>query len=425
MVAGNGLRWRHDDGWPWFAVKVVVSLENRFRRDADGAIWSETGYAQAYWNRYLDVFDEVVVLARVGDGPVGSDWERVDGPRISFAALPAYRGPLQYVLAVREVARVARLAVDGTAAVIMRVPSPIAASVTPILEPTGFPYALEVVGDPYNVYSPGAVRHPLRPIFRWWFTRQLRRQAAGASAVAYVTRESLQRRYPAPPDAFTTSYSSIHLPPSVVVSTPRPLAPTPQPVRLLTVGSLAQMYKGVDVLLNAVRVCVDRGLDLRLVIVGQGRHRPELEDQMRSLGLAERVAFVGRLSAHDLIGQFDAADLFALASRTEGLPQVIIEAMARGVPCIGTMAGGIPELLTADDLVPPGDHHALANKIAEVAGDPARMARMSERNLLEAAQYLDEALRGRRIAFYQELQGRTQAWLRASTARRGEDASGL
>lgn len=395
-------------------MRVVVSLENRFRHSAEGGIWSQTGYAHAYWSRYLDVFDEVLVVARVEEGEVGSDWERVDGPRISFAALPAYRGPLQYLFAARRLTSVARRAVGLSDAVILRVPSPIAASIVPAMRRAIRPYALEVVGDPYDVYSAGAVEHPLRPLFRWWFTRQLRDQVAGAAAVAYVTGGALQRRYPAPPGAFATSYSSIHLRASARTPAPRTVARAAAagPMHLVTVGSLAQMYKGVDVLLEAIRLGVGRGIDFRLLIVGDGRHRPELEERARSLGIAERVRFVGRVAAADLVAHLDAADVFVLASRSEGLPHAIIEAMARGLPSIGSTAGGIPELLLPEDLVAPGDHLALADKLCEVVADPERMARMSARNWEVSAQYLDEELRARRKVFYCELRDRTLTWLR-------------
>ena len=72
--------------------------------------------------------------------------------------------------------------------------------------------------------------------------------------------------------------------------------------------------------------------------------------------------------------------------------------------------GGIPELLPPEDLVPPGDAGALARKIREVVSDPGRMARMSTRNLEKAGQYRENALRGRRTAFYHRVREATEAW---------------
>jgi glycosyltransferase involved in cell wall biosynthesis len=74
--------------------------------------------------------------------------------------------------------------------------------------------------------------------------------------------------------------------------------------------------------------------------------------------------------------------------------------VARGCPCIGSNVGGIPELLAPDDLVPPNDPKALAQKIMEVTSDPVRIKAMSERNLARAKQFDPEALRDARLAFY-------------------------
>jgi len=87
--------------------------------------------------------------------------------------------------------------------------------------------------------------------------------------------------------------------------------------------------------------------------------------------------------------------------------------MARGLPCIGSMVGGIPELLAPEDLVKPGDAKGLANRIREVVRDPSRLARMSARNLAKAHEYRREILHERRVAFYHGVKEKTDNWLLA------------
>jgi len=79
------------------------------------------------------------------------------------------------------------------------------------------------------------------------------------------------------------------------------------------------------------------------------------------------------------------------------------EAMARGLPCIGSTVGGIPELLQPEDLVPPGDAEALGTKIREVLDNCERLTRMSMRNLEVARQYREDLLEAKRLGFYEEL----------------------
>jgi glycosyltransferase involved in cell wall biosynthesis len=393
-------------------MRVCVTLEYRFDRTPDGAVWTQTAFARSFWSRYLEVFDRVLAIARVRDvESVPGDWKRADGEGVTFAGLPYYVGPLQYVLRSSHVDRAARSAVEPGDAVIMRVGSQIASRIEPLLRRRRQPFGVEVVGDPYDVFAPGVIRHPLRPFLRWWFSSRLRGQCAAACGSAYVTEKTLQRRYPCP--AYSVGVSDVEISPEALVSAPRPARAGARAFTLVTVASLAQLYKAPDVLIDAVAACVGEGLDLRLVLVGDGRYRPELETRAAASGVSEQVRFLGQLTAGGAVrAELDGADLFVLPSRTEGLPRALIEAMARALPCIGSQVGGFPELLPAEDLVPPGDTAALARKIREIVSDPERMARMSARNLARAGDFREEVLHARRIAFYRHIRATTEEWIR-------------
>lgn len=394
-------------------MDLIVTTEQRFECTPDGWSWIEVAHAYSFWSRYLAVFDQVLVVARarkVSEAPPG--WMRADGERVSFAIVPYYIGTGQYLSRVRRVASVVRQAVASGGAVILRVPSPIAGHAIPILRRANRPYGIEVVGDPYDVFAPGANTHPLRPFYRWWFARQLKHCCAKACAVAYVTKEALQRRYPPSQGSFSTHYSSIELSDEALASAPRVALPRDRSLTIITVGTLEQLYKAPDLLIDSFNICVQQGLDIRLSIVGDGKHRPELEKRAAALGLTERVRFLGQLPAGEAVReQLDRADLFVLPSRQEGLPRAMVEAMARGLPCIGSTVGGIPELLPPEDMVPPNDAAALAQKLKEVLTDPERMARSSARNLEKAKEYHDDILNERRVAFYQYVKRSTEEWL--------------
>jgi glycosyltransferase involved in cell wall biosynthesis len=355
---------------------------------------------------------------------------RADGPGVRFAAVPYYVGPWQYFCKRRAVIAAVRRALGPDDAVIMRVGSQLANCLFPVLHRAGRPYGVEVVGDPWDVFSPGAVRHPLRAFFRRYAFWHLRTQCAQACAAAYVTDYALQRRYPAHGSSYVTAYSSVELAQGAITErwsaggseaevTEKRLradatrAPNPNgPIRLVFVGALAQLYKAPDVLLKSMAKCVRAGLDLELVMIGDGRCRAALERRAAHLGLAQRVFFRGQLPAGDAVREeLDRGDIFVLPSRQEGLPRAMIEAMARALPCIGSSVGGIPELLPPEDLVPPENAAALATKIREVATDPARLQRMAARNLERAKDFRDNLLRERRLAFYRFVRQRTEEWL--------------
>jgi glycosyltransferase involved in cell wall biosynthesis len=100
----------------------------------------------------------------------------------------------------------------------------------------------------------------------------------------------------------------------------------------------------------------------------------------------------------------------------------MIEAMARGLPCIGSDVGGIPELISASSLAPPDDVPALAAKIQEVLAAPGRLRKMSKENLERVPEYGEDILRLRRQAFYSHLASETARWNAAGSlpARDGE-----
>jgi glycosyltransferase involved in cell wall biosynthesis len=395
-------------------MDVLVTLEHHFERTPDGRVWTRTKFAYSFWQRYLEAFDGVRVVSRVRDAPVPTEGaKQADGRGVSIINVPDYTGPWQYLMRARRVRTAACCAMRREDAFIFRVPSHLANLQESIVHRMEHPYGVEVVGDPYDLFSPGAFHNPLRPLFRWWFTRRMRQQCRRATAAAYITRVALQRRYPPRSGAYVSSFSEVELPEEAFAGEPRAAPPRTGPRLLVTVGSLGHLYKAPDVLLGAVAKSVRNGIDLHLTLVGDGMYRRSMEARAVALGLRGRVRFAGELPAGVAIRkELGQAHLFILPSRQEGLPSAIIEAMALGMPCIGSTRGGIPELLDGNDLVPPDDVDALASKIEEVLGDPSRMAAMARRNWEQARNFCEDKLRIPRLAFYRRLREETERWLR-------------
>jgi glycosyltransferase involved in cell wall biosynthesis len=158
-----------------------------------------------------------------------------------------------------------------------------------------------------------------------------------------------------------------------------------RPVRWI-VGSAGRLSpeKGTDVLVEAAAAVVSERSDVGFIHFGEGRLRKSLERRIARRGLAERFLLPGHCDHLDqLMPHFD---LFALSSHTEGLPNVVLEAQAAGVPVVATRAGGTPELVEdgkTGRLVPAGDDAALARVLLDVLASPAQ-----GRILSEAAQQL-------------------------------------
>ena len=407
-------------------MRVLISLEHRYQKTPDGRVWTSTAHSHTFFGRYLEVFDQVDVVARVEPvQKVQPTWIRADDEHIKILPVPYFVGPNAYVKRYFAVQRaIARYAVDPEA-VIMRVPSLMGQNLEAVLKKTHHPYGLEVVADPYDVYAPSSgIRHPLRPFFRHWFAANLRRQCHNAKAVAYVTQYALQRRYPSsarmmgisdvilPAEAFVTSYSSVELSAKQIMQPAQSRPHHEGRTSLVFVGTLEQLYKAPDVLIKATAQVVEKGLDVELKVVGDGRHKPALQALAQSLGIGDRVLFLGQIPSGSAVQEvLDASDLFVLPSHVEGLPRAMIEAMARKMPCIGSLAGGIPELLEPEFLVPSGDVGALAAKIIQLVSNPELQRSAGERNVLEAKKYCDDLLRAKRLEFYKHVRDVTAEWL--------------
>jgi glycosyltransferase involved in cell wall biosynthesis len=143
------------------------------------------------------------------------------------------------------------------------------------------------------------------------------------------------------------------------------------------VGSVARFdpRKGLDTLLEAAAIAVVRCPELRVLLVGDGPERARLEEMARALGIVPKVKILNhQIEVRSILA---AMDLFAAPSRTEGLGMAIIEALAAGIPVIGSRVGGIPEVVEdgrCGRLLPAGDTPRWAEALVEIGARPAELA---------------------------------------------------
>lgn len=166
-----------------------------------------------------------------------------------------------------------------------------------------------------------------------------------------------------------------------------PLAPAAgRVVRLICVARLVAK-KGLDDLVAACALLAAQGMAFHCEIVGGGPLASELAAQIAACGLIDKVSLRGAMTHADLIALYRTCDLFVLAPRIaedgdrDGIPNVIVEAMATGLPVVSTSVSGIPELVRHEKtglLVEPRDPAALAAAIARLITDPRLCRRLAE-----------------------------------------------
>jgi glycosyltransferase involved in cell wall biosynthesis len=187
---------------------------------------------------------------------------------------------------------------------------------------------------------------------------------------------------------------------------PKPLGPR---AKLICVGRLFPEEKGQDVLIRAMRRCVDRGLNVECTFVGNpaagdSQTLPMLQDLTSALQLEDRVHFVqGRTDVATLLAE---ANLFVLPSRYEGFGLALVEAMAAGLPVIAADLGG-PREIVADEidglLFEPGSDEHLAEKIARLIQSPDLADKLRDNGRAKSGNYDIGAMRDKYMAVYRRL----------------------
>lgn len=141
--------------------------------------------------------------------------------------------------------------------------------------------------------------------------------------------------------------------------------------RIIVVGRLSP-EKGHLILLQAIKLLLDQGIDVELEVVGAGPFEEHIRHEEAQLALKGRITYSGELSATEVSERLAAADIFCMSSFSEGLPVSIMEAMAVGVPVVATWISGIPELALNEVTaltVPAANSEALAEALIRLITD--------------------------------------------------------
>jgi glycosyltransferase involved in cell wall biosynthesis len=161
----------------------------------------------------------------------------------------------------------------------------------------------------------------------------------------------------------------------------------PEEIVCISVGRLVPV-KGLSDLLSAFAIAHNQNPELRLLLVGDGELRQDLEREVQELKIGDVVQLVGW--REDIPELLDVADLFVLTSHNEGLGLVLVEAMVKKLPVVATAVGGVPEVVidgVTGSLVPAGDSVAIASAIARFAENGEMRASMGQRGYERANEF--------------------------------------
>lgn len=356
-----------------------------FWRAADGSLWEAEGSFARYVESLAPYFDEVVLAVPVLDQP-RQGGSRLRAANVTLAPLPYFPGPRQFYPKLAAVWFRLRRWVDRCDVIHLRVPSPAAIFAFRIARARRTPVFLLVVGD-YEALLPHlGYRGLKRALFARYVAfeeRALREMTA--QALTFVNGAALRDKHQRHGDRVHETRTSTLTLDDVI---DRHDAAGGSPLKLFTVSRI-DPRKGLRVLPSVIAALRAGGLDASIDIVGPtvgeiGRsERDAIADEAARLGVADHVRCRGAIALDELMPLYRQFDVFVLPTKPgEGIPRVLLEAMANGLPVVTTDVAGIASLVTHEDnglLVAEGSAAALAAQIRRLVDDPALRARLIAR----------------------------------------------
>ncbi|WP_409341841.1 glycosyltransferase family 4 protein [Paenibacillus sp. MBLB4367] len=387
-------------------MRVVFAHDVYLEKSPDGLYFNET-FNYRLWQRYLKVFDHVTVVTRKRDQNAAGTYDErklSSGPNVDFAPVPSLSSPTSRFTQRSKVKQELERQLKDADALIARLPSEIGAMAIQIAKTMGKPYAVEVVGHPWDaLWNYGSWQGKLYAPINTIYTKYLVKNAPYA---LYVTTRFLQDHFPS--KGKTVGCSDVFIPnvDEGVLATRNAKIDDfdQQPFRIGLIGSLVN-YKGIDTAIQAVAEVKKYIPNVELRVLGVGNPQPWIEIA-KSFDVAENVVFSKPLPSGPAVYEWlDDLNIYIQPSRQEGLPRALVEAMSRGLPAIGSTIGGIPELLPANCLIRPGDNKQLATLIRKMYEDKEWQRRASEQSLNKAKEYTSEQLETRRTTFWRDFEG--------------------
>ncbi len=367
-------------------MNLLFVHDHPFRR-VNGKLYSTGGLNDTVLGRYTKYCDRLTVVARIIDETSANDrWSYISEPKVVILG----NNRLKYSGLEKQINDCDRL--------IVRLPSFLGIQALKINRKIKKPYFIELVACAWDAFWNHGLKGKVIAPYMYLLNRQLIKKAP---YVIYVTQSFLQSRYPN--SGKNIGCSDVEIPLLSESLEDRRLARIQKEKELWKIGTVAAIdvpYKGQEYVIRALGVLNKRGVKkYEYYLVGNGSCN-KLKEVAKECGVSDQVYFLGGMEHERVIDWLDSIDIYIQPSKQEGLPRALVEAMSRGLPVLGSSAGGIPELVSKQYLFKKGDFEAIANLLEEIGKD--EMIRMSMDSFSKAHDYQKFKLDSIRESFYQD-----------------------
>lgn len=380
-------------------MKALFCHDHYYYKDNDDVI-SKGQYHHAVWQRYLEHFKSITVIGRDGGQASKSDVgvNIASRDNVSFNLFPNTNSLHGLIKGRSNTKKQIAKLVSEHDVIILRGISELGSIAFDEAKKQGKVIALEMVSCAWDeLWYNGSIKAKIYAPYRLMLAKYI---AKNVDAIIYVSQKFLQKRY----------RSNIKL--QAVASNVQITKDAFNKIELENknrykvglIGTLKNKLKGVHIAIEACKILKDQNItnfDLHILGPGDPLH---FQNQANVRHVSEQVHFDGlRQSGRHVWEWLRDLDLYIQPSFQEGVPRATIEAMAQGLPVIGSDAGGIPEILDSDVIVPRGDAVALANKIEWMLSNLDIRQTNSEINYVTAQKYTANKLNIIRHKFWSDV----------------------
>lgn len=387
-------------------MKTAFFHDARLIKSNDGKFYS-IGFTYDVWQRYIEVFDQLIVSTRMQvEKPNNSSLTKYmkpsSGSRVKFKPISEYKYSIDLIINRKKISDQISKVLEECDCAIIRLPSFIGSIACIEAKKMKKPYLIEVVGCARDSLWNHSLSGKLTTLPSYL---AMKRNVKEAPYVVYVTNKFLQHRYPT--NGKNINCSDVALTKfvdNILVARLEKISEMDKRSKIIigTTGAVNVRYKGQQYVIKALGKLKKQGItNYEYQLVGGG-DTSYLKTIAEKYNVINQVKFLGTKPHDEVISWLDSIDIYIQPSLTEGLPRALIEAMSRGIPAIGSDAGGIPELL--DDKYIVKNISKNIDKISEMleSTNQKTLETQAKRNFVESKIYDRETIKKRRYDFLVE-----------------------
>jgi len=368
----------------------------------NNTVFSGGGLPAPTWANYLINFDNIIVFGRNSNSLKDKKIISSGSKNVKFYLTKNYSSPTKLLLNYRKIQNELSVLIVEADIVLVRLPSILGIITAFLAIKLNKKIWVEIVGNADEaMMSHGSIKGKiLAPIFH----KLMKHFISKANYTTYVTENKLQKDYPHNKDSISVSISNVIIKTALEESQIDSLRFTSNHLKIALIGGFDARYKGQDILLKAIGLLpehIKKTIQLYFVGVGDFQWVTSLA---KELNLQSCIKFIGsKESGSPIFELLKEMSLYIQPSFTEGMPRALLEAMSMGCPVMGSIVGGIPDVVSKDLLHQKSDYKTIAKQIERLCFNREILKKESLRSISVVKPYLKNNLNAKRKIFYKQM----------------------